>query len=131
MRLPALALFPFLVLNPASSAELKTRLAVKDLQYAEQIIAAAIERQDFGELRRQSASLLSLADRIPPNESDDTRTVCSMAAGNLRVLADDLSDPTSARKAVIARRTRGLYLETMGFCEKGAGLEPPATPNLR
>lgn len=131
MRVVALCLLPFALTSPALAVDLKTRSVVKDLQYAEQLVAAAAERQDIGELRRQSTRLLAIADRIPPEEADEVRSVCSMAAGNLRVLADDLSDPTSARKAVIVRRTRGLYLETMGFCEKEAGLVPPPAPNLR
>lgn len=48
MRVVALCLLPFALTSPALAVDLKTRSVVKDLQYAEQLVAAAAERQDIG-----------------------------------------------------------------------------------
>lgn len=115
----------------ASASELATQLMVRDLQRAEQVVAAAESSQDFPEMKKQADRLLGFAARMPDKEDIGTRGACGAAVQSLRNLADDLSEPKSARKIVSSTRERKTFLEYMPMCEEDVGLQPPATPNLR
>lgn len=116
---------------PSRSLDAETLNVARDLQAAERSIAIAINTNDVAALRRFSSHLLGMHFRIPETEEASLRSACIGAAGSLRNLAEDMSQPGDPRMGEAGIRDRDLYLEKMPICEAAVGLAAPSGITLR
>lgn len=102
-----------------------------ETQKAEQLIRAATETQDTGELGKQILVALALGDWTSSRSDRSDMKGCTLAFYSLANYAMLLSLDATAQRYLDRARNLSAFRSHMPLCEAQLGLTAPPPPNLR